>query len=523
MKNPFLFVTLFLRRFNGAIQRSVKSTQGLLRSTLGLLRLTKTKVLLKPQLPTTSYVTVVIPALNEAKRIADVVAYALQDKATAQVIVIDDSSIDATAALARAAGATVLTSSMLGKGASMRDGLGPATCDLVAYLDGDLAGLRPGIISDLCLPILQGRADLVKAKFGREGGRVTELTAKPMLKIFFPELAKFSQPLGGIIAAKKSLLNVMRFEDGYGVDVGLLIDAHLAGAKIVEVDIGSLEHESQPLPNLALMANEVGRVIFDRAKIAGRLHVEQVTAMFETQRLAEASLDAVLMRRKGRTRLLLLDMDTIVTQSPYTVELARFVAQESALEEMIDSIGETPVERRHRVAKLFRYTHKNTFEQVARQIELKPGVIETVNQMRRNGFMVGLITDSYFVGAEIIRRRVFADFAMAHLIQFEADVCTGQFTTNTAFVDESIDLDIVPKVSSKANVLRHFMADDTQPRVAQIWVLSNNYHDADLIRGASRAFTTLPRIVDGSDVVVLDSIESLSHYLVNDEAIDFAA
>ena len=271
----------------------------------------------KPRLPLANYVTVVVPALNEAKRIADVVTFALNDSATAQVIVIDDSSIDETAALARAAGATVITSSMLGKGASMRDGLEPARCDLLVYLDGDLAGLRPGIITDLCIPILQGKADLVKAKFGRDGGRVTELTAKPMLKIFFPELVKFSQPLGGIIAAKKSLLKTMRFEDGYGVDVGLLIDAHLVGAKIAEVDIGSLEHDSQSLASLALMANEVGRVIFNRAKLAGRLHADQVTDMLESQRMVEASVGAILKRRNHRTRLLLLDMDTIVTQSSY--------------------------------------------------------------------------------------------------------------------------------------------------------------------------------------------------------------
>lgn len=149
-----------------------------------------------------AYATVVIPALNEAKRISEVMAYALTDPLTAEVIVIDDSSIDSTAELARLAGAKVLTSSMLGKGTSMHDGVAPAQCNFLVYLDGDLTGLRSGIITDLCAPLLRGDADFVKARFGRGGGRVTELTAKPMLKIFFPELAHFSQPLGGGIAAK---------------------------------------------------------------------------------------------------------------------------------------------------------------------------------------------------------------------------------------------------------------------------------------------------------------------------------
>ncbi len=139
---------------------------------------------------------------------------------------VDDSSIDDTAALARAAGAEVITSTMLGKGTSMRDGVYAARLDLLVYLDGDLAGLRSGIVTDLCRPLAYGEADFVKARFGRRGGRVIELTASPMLQVFFPELARFAQPLGGIVAARVPLLKALGFEEGYGVDVGLLIDAY---------------------------------------------------------------------------------------------------------------------------------------------------------------------------------------------------------------------------------------------------------------------------------------------------------
>jgi glucosyl-3-phosphoglycerate synthase len=162
-------------------------------------------------MPMLRYATVVIPALNEARRIADVVAYVLADEATAEVIVIDDSSIDDTARLARQAGARVITSTMLGKGASMGDG-GSRRQGGPACLPGRRpVGLRPGIITDLCRPLLRGQADFVKARFGRGGGRVTELTAKPMLKVFFPEVAHFAQPLGGIVAARRSLLRSLSF------------------------------------------------------------------------------------------------------------------------------------------------------------------------------------------------------------------------------------------------------------------------------------------------------------------------
>lgn len=471
-----------------------------------------------------AYATVVIPALNEAKRIAEVVACALADPATADVIVIDDSSIDSTAELARLAGAKVLTSSMLGKGASMHDGVAPAQCNLLVYLDGDLSGLRKGIITDLCAPLLRGEADFVKARFARGGGRVTELTAKPMLRIFFPELAHFSQPLGGIIAARKSLLQALTFEDGYGVDVGLLLDAHLAGAKLAEVDIGSLEHDSQPLHDLTLMANEVGRVIFGRARNAGRLHVEQVAAMYESQRQAAASIEYVLTRRKARQRLLLLDMDGTVTQSRYAVELARVTGHEAALIQTLDGDGGEAATRSEDIAKLFQYIHKKKFEQVARSMVIRPGVIEFVNQMRRRGFMVGVVSDSYFVAADIIRRRIFADFAMAHTISFDNDVCTGQIRINPAFLPDSQTM--TSAAICKSNVLRRFLTDSNPPVVNLTWVVGDNINDLELMRLADHAFAIDPKspaLTNEPGITPIASFDELLAMLPNHELVSQAA
>lgn len=434
--------------------------------------------------------SVVIPALNEAKRIQEVVVYALADPATAEVIVIDDSSIDDTAMLARQAGAQVLTSSMLGKGISMCDGAAAATQELVVYLDGDLANLRSGIITSLCLPLLNNEADFVKARFGRGGGRVTELTAKPMLKVFFPELAHLAQPLGGIIAVRKSLLQVLSFEDGYGVDAGLLIDANLVGAKLAEVDIGALEHDSQPLHDLTFMANEVSRVIFNRARLAGRLHVEQVIAMYESQRQVSASIDYVLSLRKGRRCLLLLDMDGTITPLRFALELARNTGNEAALTQLLDKSHDDAITRSEQIVRLFRFIHKQQFEQVARSLEIRPGVIEFVNQARRAGFMVGVVSDSYFVAAEIIRRRIFADFALAHTLTFEGDVCNGQLQINPAFLPE--DDDAVAPIC-KSNVLRCFLADKAPPPIELTWAIGDNINDLEMLRLADNAFVIEPK------------------------------
>jgi len=462
-----------------------------------------------PPLPEVAYATVVIPALNEAKRIASVVAYALSDPATAEVVVVDDSSIDETAALAREAGARVILSTMLGKGPSMHDGLLAAQSEFVAYLDGDLAGLRPGIVSDLCRPLLRGEADFVKARFGRGGGRVTELTAKPMLKVFFPELAGFGQPLGGIVAARRSLLQQLPFEDGYGVDIGLLVDAHRAGARLAEIDIGSLEHDSQPLHDLTVMANEVSRVIYSRARAAGRLHAEQITAMFETQRQAASALEYILTRRRGRQRLLLLDMDGTLTTTRFAVELARATGQEAALAELLDRPLDDAATRSERIAALFRFVHRQQFERVARAAPIRPGAIEFINRMRRAGFMVGVVSDSYFIAAEIVRRRVFADFGLAHPMHFDADVCSGQLRLNPAFLP-AVEGEGDPVC--KSHVLRRFRADENGPPLLECWAIGDNLNDLAMLRLADRGFAIEPKadaLREDPAIRVVSSFEEL--------------
>lgn len=460
-------------------------------------------------LPLARCCTVVIPALNEAKRIADVVAYALADPATDEVVVVDDSSIDDTVRLARAAGARVITSTMLGKGASMHDGMREARNELLVYLDGDLAGLRAGIISDLVRPLVQDEADFVKARFGRGGGRVTELTAKPMLKVFFPEVAHFAQPLGGVIAARRGLLQPLSFEDGYGVDIGLLLDAQRAGARLAEVDIGSLEHDSQPLLDLTVMANEVSRVIYQRARASGRLHVEQIVAMYETQRQATATLDHILTRRRGRHRVLLLDMDGTVTAERFVVQIAAASGRQAELMQLLDKPGDDDATRSERIAALFRFVHKHDFERAARNVTLRPGVIEFVNRMRREGFMVGLLSDSWFVAADIVRKRIFADFALAHTLHFDNEVCNGQVRINPAFLPMN-EKDGPPVC--KSHVLRRLRADTQQPPVLEAWAVGDNLNDLGLLRLADRAFAIEPKsplLAQTPGVVVVSSFEEL--------------
>ena len=146
----------------------------------------------------TPKISVVIPVLNEEKTVFNVVKLAKKSKNVDEVIVIDDNSIDKTVDEAKKAGATVFKSSKIGKGVSMREGLNFAKNDIIIYIDGDIDYYEGDIIKKITDPIIFNKCDFVKTTFNREAGRVTELVAKPLLNILFPELSEYSQPLSGM-------------------------------------------------------------------------------------------------------------------------------------------------------------------------------------------------------------------------------------------------------------------------------------------------------------------------------------
>lgn len=216
-------------------------------------------------------VSIIIPAYNESKTVENVINVSKSPNYVNEVIVVDDGSSDNTAEVAERAGAVVIKhSTNLGKGAALKTGLKRSNGDIVAFIDADLYNLTSDKIEKIIKPILEGKADITKTKFKRKAGRVTELTAKPLLNFFFPEL-KFDQPLSGQFAAKKTFLNKIKFEEDYGVDVGIVLDADVRGMKIKEVDIGKIEHSHSPIQGLNKMANEVVRTIVDRAMEYGRI------------------------------------------------------------------------------------------------------------------------------------------------------------------------------------------------------------------------------------------------------------
>ena len=216
-------------------------------------------------------ISVIIPAFNEEKTVGHVVKTIKKVEYIDEIIVVDDGSYDKTANEAEKAGAKVIQHvKNRGKGAAIKTGFKNSIGDVVVFLDADIKNLTPKQVDSIIQPILNDEADITKTKFKRAAGRVTELTAKPLLNFFFPEL-KFDQPLSGQFAAKRSFLNRINLENDYGVDVGIVLDADVMGLRIKEVDIGQIHHELSTLHELNVVATEVVRTIVQRATEYGRV------------------------------------------------------------------------------------------------------------------------------------------------------------------------------------------------------------------------------------------------------------
>ncbi|WOI58765.1 glucosyl-3-phosphoglycerate synthase [Streptomyces fradiae] len=249
-------------------------------------------------------VSVVLPALNEEATVGDIVAVIRRDLMSEAVplvdelVVLDSGSTDRTAEVAAKAGARVVARDEVlprvpavpGKGEVLWRSLLVTDGDVVCFVDSDLREFDADFVTGIVGPLLtEPDVAFVKAMYDRpftgagtgtgagagagtgtgggadggagQGGRVTELVARPLLNLHWPLLAGFVQPLGGEYAARRSLLERLPFPVGYGVELGLLVDAlHLVGLDaLAQVDVGVRLHRHQDERALGRMAAAIYR------------------------------------------------------------------------------------------------------------------------------------------------------------------------------------------------------------------------------------------------------------------------
>jgi glucosyl-3-phosphoglycerate synthase len=240
-------------------------------------------------------VSVCLPARNEARTIGPILSelMPLRERGVLDQIVVVDRSSDETAEIARAIGAEVHAQDelmpelgpVLGKGDAMWRALPVLTGDVICFLDADSEEFGAHFACGVLGPLLcRPEISFVKGFYRRPfrvgettvpdgGGRVTELTARPLLNLFYPDLAAVRQPLAGEIAARRELLERLPFATGYGGDNAQLVDAYsVAGLDaIAQVDLEVRQNAHQSLRDLGPMAYAVLQAVAVRLEREGRL------------------------------------------------------------------------------------------------------------------------------------------------------------------------------------------------------------------------------------------------------------
>jgi glucosyl-3-phosphoglycerate synthase len=222
-----------------------------------------------------------LPALNEEKTVGHVIGsikHALMERVPLldEIVLIDSNSSDRTRAIAAELGVPVHIHQHLlpelgartGKGEALWKSLLVTRGDIIAWIDTDIVNIHPRFVYGIVGPLLHNPGiQLVKGFYRRPlkvgekmqaggGGRVTELTARPMLNLFYPELSGVIQPLSGEYAGRRTALERIPFSSGYGVETGLLVDVfetHGLSA-IAQVDLLERIHHNQPLDALGKMS-----------------------------------------------------------------------------------------------------------------------------------------------------------------------------------------------------------------------------------------------------------------------------
>lgn len=229
-----------------------------------------------------------IPAHNEESTVGNIVRYLREQyqqhqQLIEEIIVIDDRSSDRTAQVARAAGARVISTreecaefgGSSGKGDAIWASIRACHTELIGWMDADLVSYPINMVESLFAPLLDNpMIMLAKGSFCRMdksgnpvvGGRVTTLTARPLLEMFFPALSHLHDPLSGMFAGRTEVLGALMLDADYGVDIGIVLDlaTKFGPDSICEVQIGELVHRQRPLSELSAMATMVVRAIVSR-------------------------------------------------------------------------------------------------------------------------------------------------------------------------------------------------------------------------------------------------------------------
>ncbi len=453
-------------------------------------------------------ISVIIPALNEELTIGSVIELVKKSIYTDEIIVIDDKSDDNTVEEAKKHGAKVITSAIRGKGYSMLEGLQYARNEVVVYLDGDIGNYQEDIVEKLVYPIIFEDYDFVKSTFDREAGRVTELVAKPLLGILFPDLTKFSQPLSGMIAGKKSILKKVNFENDYGVDIGILIDVYTIKAKIKEVNIGKIENKSKPWQQLGKMSSEVAKAILKRAADRKLLDFDGLQSLNIIQNEMILAIQESMVNLK---KIIVFNLNDVITDKDILKEFFIKIDHLNDYLEVISKTNDYTIQKKS-IIKLLSGVDKDEFVKFIDSIPINLELQEVVKELKIRGYLTGILSESFDIITETIRKKIGMDFSLANQVGFNGNKFTGEVLIPSYFINSSKSQCNHPVCKSNALI---YLSDMFNIKMQDIIYVGDGNDDICPIRISGVGVAYKPKInllSSISDIVVKSNIKEILKY-----------
>jgi HAD superfamily phosphoserine phosphatase-like hydrolase len=246
----------------------------------------------------------------------------------------------------------------------------------------------------------------------------------------FPELAHFSQPLSGMIAGKKSFFEKVSFENDYGVDIGLLIDMHHIKARISEAHIGYIENRMQSLEQLGKMSIEVSRAILKRAESIKQSNLE----VLEDISIIRDQMDfAIKESLLGLKKMLIFDMDNTILHNSFITTLAiKFKFKDKLIS--IVSENSNPYTRTKLIARLLKGLNIKQLLETVDSIPITNDFENTVRVFKANGYVCGIISDSYDCITNHIVNKFGLDFSIANELEFSNSIASGEVKVPSVFI-----------------------------------------------------------------------------------------
>jgi len=424
------------------------------------------------------------------------------------VLVVDACSKDRTADVALRAGARVVRQDEHlppGKGTTMRFGIENSTGDVLVFFDTDIDNFKTDFVDRIVSPILSGEADFVKGGFRRKAGRVTEMVAKPLMAVFFPEI-KVKQPLSGQIAGRRELFEKIRIQRDWGVDVGILLDLP-SGAKVKEVDLGYISHRMKQEGDLSEMSQEVAGTIMTRSVGQGRLFFGGMRNVLGrlTSWLSTAPPNA------KKTRVVIFDMDGVLLKGRAIDALARkygFAKELLGARQRCASGKMSERELSEFLARFLKGLRVNDVKKTVSKISLNKGVKETVKELKQRGFKVAILSDSYQIACDVTGKRIKADYSIGNLLEVKDGKLTGAIITSQPNCSEC-NFSLCKRVGVE-RIARKF---GVSPRECIIVGDGENDAHAMDVAGLGVAFNAASKVKEKAHILIDKDMRDLLEYL----------